>query len=167
MKSEERVPAYYKKGSEDWEAEYNMLLDDGLTCKDCAFCQRCVNIYGQNETDTRCQFHPNSFRPAKNTINATPGPWQAGKYYGCVVASFMPEDGPNGAADIESYGGFLIAESIAKCNVPLISAAPELYESCLELIALANRFRHHFLSPNAAIEKAKKAIAKAEGRSEE
>lgn len=61
MKSEDRIPACYKKGSSDWKAERDMLLEDGVTCKDCFHCHRCTSMFGQNETDTRCQFYPNMF----------------------------------------------------------------------------------------------------------
>ena len=61
MKSKDRIPKYYKEGSEDWKAEYNMLLDDGVTCSDCAHCQRCCSIFGQKKTETKCQFYPSRF----------------------------------------------------------------------------------------------------------
>ncbi|MBU2701118.1 hypothetical protein Ga0466249_002229 [Sporomusaceae bacterium BoRhaA] len=61
MKSENRVKGY-RKGTEDWNAEYNMLLDDEVTCKQCIHCERCCGIFGQEETGTRCQFYPNKFR---------------------------------------------------------------------------------------------------------
>jgi hypothetical protein len=64
MKSESRVKNY-KPGSEDWKAEYNMLLDDGLTCNDCAHVNRCCSLFGQTPyvNEGKCQFYPNRFYP--------------------------------------------------------------------------------------------------------
>jgi hypothetical protein len=64
MKSESRIKGY-KKGTADWEAEYDMLLPDGVTCKDCWWFLKCNTIYGSKESDTRCQFHPSKFSPEK------------------------------------------------------------------------------------------------------
>jgi|GEM_PF-1575309 len=30
MKSMDRIPKHYKKGTRDWDAEYDVLLDDGI-----------------------------------------------------------------------------------------------------------------------------------------
>lgn len=65
MKTESRVPAGYRKGSEDWKAEYNMLLDDGVTCASCAHCSRCVTLFGQKAEGTSCQFYPSRFHATK------------------------------------------------------------------------------------------------------
>lgn len=65
-KSADRVPKGYRLGTEDWKAEYNMLLMDGVTCKQCVNCRRCVSMFGSNETDTSCQWHPNKFREVSN-----------------------------------------------------------------------------------------------------
>jgi hypothetical protein len=66
MKSESRVK-YYKPGSEDWKAEYAMLLDDGLTCNDCSHVNRCCSLFGQSPyvSEGKCQFYPNRFYPKK------------------------------------------------------------------------------------------------------
>lgn len=61
-KSADRIPKGYRYGSEDWKAEYNMLLMDGVTCKSCVHCNRCVSMFGQKETDTVCQWHTNRFK---------------------------------------------------------------------------------------------------------
>ncbi len=63
MKSKNRVNGVYKEGTKDWEYQYNMLLDDGITCEDCYNCSQCCDIFGQSETDTECQFYPNRFSP--------------------------------------------------------------------------------------------------------
>jgi hypothetical protein len=62
MKSESRVKGY-KPGTEDWRAEYNMLLDDGVTCNDCVFVKKCCSIFGQTPyvNEGKCQFYPNRF----------------------------------------------------------------------------------------------------------
>lgn len=51
----------YKEGTEDFNAQYNMLLDDGITCADCHNCWKCCQIFGSKETDTMCQFYPSRF----------------------------------------------------------------------------------------------------------
>jgi len=61
MKTESRVKGY-KKGSEDWKAEFNMLLDDGVTCSECMHSNRCKTIFGGNDSNTSCQFHPTRFQ---------------------------------------------------------------------------------------------------------
>jgi len=62
MKSKDRVKGY-KEGTEDWEAEYNMLLDDGVTCNDCRHVERCCKLFGQKPyvNNGKCQFYPNRF----------------------------------------------------------------------------------------------------------
>jgi len=62
MKSESRVPKGYRPGSDDWKAEYNMLLDDGVICSDCVHTSKCCLIFGGNGTNTKCDFYPNRFR---------------------------------------------------------------------------------------------------------
>lgn len=64
MKSEARVHPAYKKGTIDWQAEYDMLLEDGVTCAECAHINRCSKLFGQNPEQESCQFHPNHFQPA-------------------------------------------------------------------------------------------------------
>ena len=34
-KDPKRVSLMYKPGTKEWEAQYNMLLDDGVTCEEC------------------------------------------------------------------------------------------------------------------------------------
>jgi hypothetical protein len=65
MKSESRVSGYYKPGSKDWKAEYDMLLDDGLMCNDCVHVKRCCLLFGQTPyvNEGKCQFYPNRFYP--------------------------------------------------------------------------------------------------------
>jgi len=60
-KSAERVHPAYKFGTDDWKAEYNMLLMDGVTCASCIYCEKCVCMYDSKVTDTSCQWHPNRF----------------------------------------------------------------------------------------------------------
>lgn len=62
MKSESRVSKHYKKGTEDWEAQYNMLLEDNVTCGDCVHSQRCKMLFDGDDNNTSCQFYPNRFR---------------------------------------------------------------------------------------------------------
>lgn len=65
MKAESRVPKGYKKGTSDWSAEYNMLLDDGVTCGDCMHAYRCRILFGGDDGNTKCQFHPSRFQSVK------------------------------------------------------------------------------------------------------
>ena len=65
MKSKDRVHKAYKEGTPDWKAQYDMLLDDGVTCADCAHVRRCTTLFGQNASDDSCQFHPNRFAKAR------------------------------------------------------------------------------------------------------
>lgn len=62
MKSKDRVPAGYKEGTPDWDAQYNMLLDDGFACSDCVNLRKCAGMYGQDANADACQWHPNRFR---------------------------------------------------------------------------------------------------------
>jgi hypothetical protein len=91
----------------------------------------------------------------------TPGPWRAGKASDQVVADVPIEAGPGGSDSVDYYGGYLVAESVAPCNGPLIAAAPELLACC-----------HHFLAaletrPGGYLEmllaRTREAVAKAEG----
>ena len=65
MKSEIRVRKGYKKGTSDWEAQYDMLLDDGVVCGDCIHATRCCAFGYSNLDRTECDFYPNRFRRIK------------------------------------------------------------------------------------------------------
>lgn len=65
----------------------------------------------------------------------TRGPWRVGRGGGCVVSDAPVENGPRGCAEVEYYGGHLIAESIAKCNAPAIAATPELLDAARRALA--------------------------------
>lgn len=58
----------------------------------------------------------------------TPGPWRIGKSYGAVVADH-PVPGVRGSDDVKAYGGHMVGESIARQNLALIAAAPELLDA--------------------------------------
>lgn len=60
-KNPDRVFAGYKNHPKDWNAQYNMLLPDGITCNSCIHCTRCVLLFDQKETSESCQFYPNKF----------------------------------------------------------------------------------------------------------
>lgn len=62
-KNPNRVHKAYDKYISDWNNQYDMLLMDGVTCKQCVNCDRCVLMFGQKETATSCQWHPNKFKP--------------------------------------------------------------------------------------------------------
>ncbi len=59
----------------------------------------------------------------------TKGPWKPAKCGGAVVAYYPVIGGPGGCDEVEHYDGHLIAESIAPRNVPIVSAAPSMYNA--------------------------------------
>ena len=71
MKSKNRVMSGYKEGTKGWQDQYDMLLDDGVTCNDCRHVKRCCDIFGQRPyvNDGQCQFHPNRFSPINSALN--------------------------------------------------------------------------------------------------
>jgi hypothetical protein len=91
----------------------------------------------------------------------TPGPWRVGngRQPDTVVA-----DTPVGPgccdADVAYYGGYLVAESIAPSNRPLIAAAPDLLRACMMALA----WMHVTAKGDTPIAKQlRAAIAKARG----
>ncbi len=88
-------------------------------------------------------------------MNHTRGPWKPGDDYRSIVAE-APDLNPG---DRDGYGGALIAESVSPCNVPLICAAPDLYEALGRLVE-KHRSMHHDMTEErlanavAALEKA-------------
>lgn len=65
----DKDPARVNKGyitcPKDWLAQYKMLLPDGITCKNCRHCKRCVILFDQSETSTSCQFYPSRYYSLK------------------------------------------------------------------------------------------------------
>lgn len=104
---------------------------------------------------------------AGSAVKHTGGEWKSGKIAGTVVSD-KPAPGMLGGDYSEYYGGYLIAESIAKSNVPVLSAALDLFAACLAIVDCsgetewANRQRSD--RENQAMEKVRAAIAKATGR---
>lgn len=68
MKSKNRIHHFYREGTQDWDAEFNMLLDDGVTCNDCVSCKRCVAMFGVESTNTTCDFYPNRFTEKEKEV---------------------------------------------------------------------------------------------------
>lgn len=62
-KSVNRVSKYYnyEKYPEEWLAQYNMLLPDGITCKNCAHSKKCQTVFDGKDSNTHCQFYPNRY----------------------------------------------------------------------------------------------------------
>lgn len=60
-KSKDRVQKYYEEGTRDWEAQYNMLHDDGVTCNDCKHAGWCKLMIGISGNETSCDWYPNRF----------------------------------------------------------------------------------------------------------
>ena len=67
----------------------------------------------------------------------TPGKWQVGPKTRYTVITDQPieSDYIAGINDREAYGGYLIAESVAPENIPLIAAAPALLEAAKAVIS--------------------------------
>ena len=65
----------------------------------------------------------------------TPGPWREGKWGGSVVSDTPIQEGVPGSEDVDYYGGYLIGDSIAVCNRPIIIAAPDMLAALTELLA--------------------------------
>lgn len=59
----------------------------------------------------------------------TKGPWRRGKVYQSVACDTSNGVIGNSASEVENYGGYLIAESIAPQNIPVITAGPEMLEA--------------------------------------
>ena len=61
-----------------------MDLPVGYTCGDCIHIQKCKTIYGRIETDSRCDWWPSKFKPAKQPAKQPPtdGNWYWVKYEG-------------------------------------------------------------------------------------
>lgn len=59
----------------------------------------------------------------------TKGPWRPGRIFATVVADHPVTDGVIQGDEVEFYGGYLIAESCAGVNIPLMTAAPDLFEA--------------------------------------
>jgi len=63
-----------------------------------------------------------------------PKPWRKGKDYGAVVSDELAPGSLAGAENREAYGGYLVAESIAAVNTPIIAAAPEMLALLREFV---------------------------------
>lgn len=62
-KNKNRVSPLYKQGTKEWNAQYNMLLDDSVTCAQCIyFYGNCGQIFGAKPEGTKCQWFPNCFQ---------------------------------------------------------------------------------------------------------
>ncbi|MGH9767212.1 MAG: hypothetical protein ACREAB_07235 [Blastocatellia bacterium] len=113
------------------------------------------------------------FKKGNQVIDAMhdPGPWVDGKTSDVIVAPdadrrAMSEDA------FDYYGGFVIAESVAPWNRPILKAAPELFDALAELEAeICARFTsNHEKAPGFMTENlrskvlaARAALAKAKG----
>lgn len=60
----------------------------------------------------------------------TEGEWFAGGG-SWVATSHVVDGGIGGSDDVDYYGGHLIGESISSCNIPIISAAPDMFKALL------------------------------------
>jgi len=60
----------------------------------------------------------------------TEGDWFAGGG-SWVATSHVVNGGIGGSDDVDYYGGHLIGESISSCNIPIISAAPDMFKALL------------------------------------
>lgn len=69
----------------------------------------------------------------------TAGPWRQGKAGAAIVADVPTPHFATGHGTVEPqddfYGGYLVAESVAGCNRPLIAAAPRLLRALQVMVA--------------------------------
>lgn len=59
----DRVAKHWLKYPEEWNAQYAMLLPDGITCANCKHEDRCNSMFDGKSTNKSCQFTPNRFTP--------------------------------------------------------------------------------------------------------
>ena len=90
-----------------------------------------------------------------NEAKPTPGPWRAGKNCGAVVTDSPIEGYPQDEESVEFYGGYVVCEAVAECNMSAIIAVPIMLKTlrAIELETDAEKARTI----------AHDAIAKAEG----
>ena len=96
----------------------------------------------------------------------TKGPWRVNERLLAIVSD-EPCTDILGAENVEHYGGYLIAESIAPINLSIIAAAPEMYEAIAAIATAMNLgyIPNEILSEGSPIlEGLRAAIAKAEGK---
>ena len=96
----------------------------------------------------------------------TKGPWRVNERLLAIVSD-EPCTDILGAENVEHYGGYLIAESIAPRNLSIIAAAPEMYEAIAAIATAMNLgyIPNEILSEGSPIlEGLRAAIAKAEGK---
>jgi len=96
----------------------------------------------------------------------TKGPWRVNERLLAIVSD-EPCTDILGAENVEHYGGYLIAESIAPINLSIIAAAPEMYEAIAAIATAMNLgyIPNEILSEGSPIlEELRAAIAKAEGK---
>lgn len=106
--------------------------------------------------------------------NHTPGPWEKGKVSDSVVSkdmATMQKAQQRWEYEVTTYGGGLVAESIAPCDIALISAAPDLLVACEALVEfigtdkLDDETVHWWYGDTGpSLKKAHAAINKAYGR---
>lgn len=59
----------------------------------------------------------------------TKGPWIRSKAGGTIISEHTNGLGEQGKECTEYYGGNVIAETVAECNMPLIMAAPDMLDA--------------------------------------
>jgi hypothetical protein len=91
------------------------------------------------------------------------GKWKEGKHWGTVVT----DDGEGfprkvGHDETEYYGGYLIAESVAKkADVKLISSAPDLLKVAQELLKIYEKYANDSPDEDQIADAARAIIKKA------
>ena len=96
----------------------------------------------------------------------TKGPWRVNERLLAIVSD-EPCTDILGAENVEHYGGYLIAESIAPRNLSIIAAAPNMYEAISAAVhAMKMGFEGNeiFARGSPILEGMLAAIAKAEGK---
>lgn len=94
----------------------------------------------------------------------TPGPWRVGNRQ-CVVCDTEIKQFKTGdKASLRAYGGHLVAESIARENLAIISAAPEMLAALEEIANTFDMTWRPGCIERRAGDIARAAIAKARGK---
>jgi len=104
----------------------------------------------------------NNQTPIETKFKGVPGPWKVGRHTSEIIAENFPNDIPisdSGHAEVEYYGGYLIAESVERRNTSLIAAAPELLKSAIEVIESIQG--NSDLNQSDSFRKLKEAVTKA------
>lgn len=95
----------------------------------------------------------------------TKGPWRTGRRGRSIVADYPIEGGVRGTDDVAAEGGYLVAETCAEVNIPILTAATDLFDALTMVRDADDDCKRDGLPtiPHAARAKIDAAINKATG----